>query len=422
MGLGLRLNAKAPRRRLLPLRLGVEAVVRRISDASFQLAARFGEPLPRWRTTHLGESSLSVSLVPHAGNVELQISKEGIVGSARTYSAGPGYHALVVELLDAVGEELGVTWTAGEEGGDDTGYFEHRDFATLQAEMARWLYGLAGLLGERAAQGRTGFVLDLPTDDVPHLRTFAASVLGEWTEEWFASLQDTHGGTLFERCAEFFPWWEQGLTAPTLEKLALATCWVDVPWTAPRTEAERDAYQSAIVCIERARALGGAASLDAVETELRRLRDAESEEEPAETGIGFRRRPMTRPLTGRWTIELPGYYHTRVEGDAGERVYSFRDRSVRARSVRFQPRGEPPQTLLRRVSPVQDPVPLPVAADHLAGHFGTEWSDAERRFVMQASIVKADGACHLTIGFAREADGEWARNIASTVSAPGLGD
>ncbi|MFW6087059.1 MAG: hypothetical protein ACODAG_07640, partial [Myxococcota bacterium] len=412
MGLGLRLTAKAPRRRLLPLRLGVEAVVRRVSDASFQLAAQYGEPLLRWRTTHLGDSTLSVCLVPHAQNVELQIGKEGIVCSAKTSSVGPGYHALVVELLDGLSDALGVTWRADEEGGDDTGYFEHRDFATLQAEMARWLYGLAGLLGERAARGRTGFVLDLPFDDVPHLRTFAASVLGEWTREWFLSLQQTHGGALFERCAEFFPWWDRGLTVATLEKLALATCWVDVPWTAPRTRGERDAYQSAIACIERARASGGAASLGAVEADLRRLIDADGEEEPADTGIGFRRRTMTRPLTGRWTIDLPGYFHGRLEHDGSERVYSFRDRTVRARSERFRPRGESPETVLRRVSPVHDPVPLPLAAEHLAGHFGTEWSDAEHRFLMHASIVKADGACHLTIGFARETEGEWARNLA----------
>ncbi|MFW6051644.1 MAG: hypothetical protein ACODAU_10740 [Myxococcota bacterium] len=419
MDSGLQVVAAPPRRKLIQLRLGRAEVARRIAATTAAFAERLGPPLSGWHRMEQADGGVRIRLCPVQEGFEIALSKQAVVCTARTSGAGPGYHAVVVDLLDTLAEELGVHW---HDARDDTGYFEHRDFGRLQLAMAHSLRELASTIvrGREPPEGGHALFLDIP--DRPLADAFAVSPMGEWGRTWFEEVAEADDRVLQERAAELYPWWERGLGPRVLRNLALSTCWVHVPWTRPAGELERAAYEAALGAAERARREGGLELPGALESELRRVMGTDVDEVPAEEGIGFRRRVMVRPLAGRWTMKLPGYYHAGAGGDDAERVYFFRDRVVRARSSAFQARGESPEVLLRRVSPLTDPVPLPLEAEHVAGHFTSEWSPEEERFVLRATVVKADGACFVSIGFRDEADGVWARQVAGTVSVPGLGE
>jgi len=68
-----------------------------------------------------------------------------LICSARTSSAGPGYHAFLVELLEMIQGPAKISWIWDDEEKefmDETTYFSKRDFNTLQMEMVVILYTL----------------------------------------------------------------------------------------------------------------------------------------------------------------------------------------------------------------------------------------------------------------------------------------
>src|SRR4051812_39896471 len=77
-----------------------------------------------------GHRTLWLGLHPAEERIEISTTGGGrVVVSARTSGAGPGYHAFVCELLDAVGARLDVRWQGPDptgQTGDETGYFHDR--------------------------------------------------------------------------------------------------------------------------------------------------------------------------------------------------------------------------------------------------------------------------------------------------------
>jgi hypothetical protein len=228
---------------------------------------------------------------------------------------------------------------------------------------------------------------------------------------------------LLDLAGQFFPWWEQGVTARVLRGLALSRCWVDLRWTAPDDKRELDLCRSVLECFTRARSLDASIALpDGDIAELKALlAPAAEHREPAPDGIGFRRRPMLRPLTGGWGIEVPGYFAESLEDDGGTQVFAFGGRTVRGSSMSLETkRSMTPVEILGTMRANDGEAALQLNSPRLAGKYtctrgeGDEW-------VLRASVAKNDGTCIVSIEFPGEADRTWAESVATTITAGAFG-
>ncbi len=336
MGLGLALTAAFPQGPPDDPLGVVEAAVR----------ARLAGTRPVLRTDGEGRPVLAIPLHPAAEDLEIALSEAGVLAaSANTSTAGPGYHVRVVEVLDAVAETLGVRWESGEDGGDDTGYFEERDVAGLQRQMLGWLQALAETLGAHEGRGLDvclpagcGFLLDADT----------RTPLGPRRRAWWRAVAEQP-----ERGVPFFAWWEPGEGAAYWDGLARALMWSEVRWAAPEDDAERETHRRVLHALARAYRLDPARPLPWREwaellgysgvdapgvAEVRRRAEGERDA-PA---IGYRRHAVRVPLTGGWSMALPGDLHRSFDDEgtfcahAGGRTVwfsSLRHRGGRATSL-----------------------------------------------------------------------------------------
>lgn len=74
---------------------------------------------------------MNVELHPAEEPVEFTIDNGTLKFSAKTNSAGPGYHAYLVDTLETVERQLGLTWNwsdGSDDMGDETSFHSTRDF------------------------------------------------------------------------------------------------------------------------------------------------------------------------------------------------------------------------------------------------------------------------------------------------------
>lgn len=419
MGLGLYLRANLPRKGWLERPSPADRILSEIASSGANFARASGDPIARWYWNSRSDSGLFLNFCPFDENVEFSLESDHVVCSAKTSGAGPGYHRYLVDFLDRLHEVVGLTWTEGEKGGDETEFFRQRDAGALEQAMCRQVRTLAKVLLDHAAQGNTGFRLNFPLDFAPKRDAFALSALGEWSQAWFEELADADDTRALQMASAFYPWWDSGLTAGNLRKLGMAACWMDVPWVSPANDRERVACEAALSCFERARQLDPGVDVPEWEiAELRRLLHPANEDmPPSENGIGFRRTAMNLPLTGRWTVELPGYFHSEYDPDSAAQVYFFGDRTFRASTWSFDAKSTP-EEVLERVAPAKDARPLALRADHLIGHYTKSWNAEDEVFVLSADVAKVDGLCAATITYANEEEEAWALRAASSIFGP----
>src|SRR4051812_16390482 len=97
-----------------------------------------------------GTPAAFVGLHPCAEEVELSMPGPAtLVASAKTSTAGPGYHAYLCDLLHRLGDDLGIAWDGPDDEagtGDGTGYFYSGDRAALEAEMLLWFRSTAAVV------------------------------------------------------------------------------------------------------------------------------------------------------------------------------------------------------------------------------------------------------------------------------------
>ena len=331
MGLGIYIGARISGRGLFGRMPKRDEVFGKIRTA---IQDTVSDPLFR-RLMAMTEKNgrLTVDLHPAEEGVEFFFNESGwLVCSAKTSSAGPGYHAFLVQLLDKVGTRCHLKWHWQDEENefqDETGYHEHRDFEELQMEMLQWLHGLAKMLLER--DGCLEFSLSLPMNFRVVGDYFAASTLGFWDRLWFEEVAHREVSQLSAHGAAFFPWFEEGHTAEFWLKCGLSLAWVDLPWHPPNSEDEKERYRLALSCFTRAGELNPAISLprkemEEIETLLAR---PEVMAEPAAGRIGFKRRLMGQMLAGQWTIDLPGYFYSELEDEGRTAVFWFGGKTVR---------------------------------------------------------------------------------------------
>jgi hypothetical protein len=401
MGLGLRARAALPRRLLRRQRFEDLAPA---LERSIRASAGDG-PLGSLVEVVHGDGEMSLQLHPVEEPVELGVEGDDVVVSAKTSTAGPGYHAWLVEALEAAALATGLGWRwVGDDGadgeGDETGYQRHRDGARLQADMAKLLSAMVKTTLEDPTW--SGIALGMPVGFRVESDDFVVAPRGPRTRAWCERIAAARGGELLELAAGYFPWWPFGQTAEFHQGLAEALCWSVVPWRAPADDRERRCCAATLEALRRAPAppLRETAELRALlET------DGDVARPPAAEGMGYHRRLMRRPLDGGWSLALPGFYREVVED--GTRCFSFGDRAVWASSFRAD---APRDTLLggRETEPEVQWEAGPIAA---RAWFVEDEEDGQPYSALQGHVATDGKLLTLTITFFDPADGDWAREV-----------
>lgn len=320
------------------------------------------EPLPwlrrveRWFREHAGEQLegmrlevgpqdapvLLVRLHPAAGEVSILAAGQArLVVSADTFSAGPGYHRFLCDVLKQLGETLHVTWAERDDTenvGDPTGYFHTGDASRVEGQMLEWLRTVAGRVLEYRRRGRSGFGLSMRFGHIFEYPGALLTPMGPRDEAWLRAVQEDprHG-------ADVFPWWAPGVNAGSRLGRAVSRLWTDVVWRPPLLDEERQLLRDVARLLELAwredpslhypwrewqEVLGYLGVGGTLAEEVRR-RAAQAPGGGA--SLGYRRGDVHVALPEGWEIRIPGSLAETLLADGS---WVARDHR---RSVRFLP-------------------------------------------------------------------------------------
>ncbi|MBX7190973.1 MAG: hypothetical protein K1X94_02890 [Sandaracinaceae bacterium] len=313
----------------------LEPVVRALEpDATFE------RPEPR---------TLAIAIHPAAGPVEITHRDRELALEAQTGSAGPGYHAFVCTLADAIAASLALTWKASL---DPALYFAHRDPSSLERaaldDLARTVRDVLAL----ADKGASGFALALPEGlEVAH-DGLLATPLGPRDRAWLERVarEPQHG-------RDVFAWPSPARDAQHFLGIALSLAWLEVRWRKPMDERERAVIERVVTSLERAHgldasleypwgawaecfALLGEESLRATRAQLK----ADEARERRKVRPGYRRQAVRVALSGGWSIAIPGELAERWD-ERGTWVASDPKRSVWITSAEAPEGHDTAQTL-----------------------------------------------------------------------------
>lgn len=357
------------------------------------------------------ETHYVVQLHPAAEDVEFALDDGSLVVSAKTSTVGPGYHAF---LVDEVLKKLGIPWTAGEEEGDETGYFETGDRDALEAEMLGWLKGLCDVLAEHIAEGGSGFMISLPTDNVFELDEAIVTPMGPRNAAWVESVRKDP-----RRGVDVFPWWQPGLGAHHALGRALTRMWTEVRFREPVNEAEQELLEEVDDLLGEADEAG----LDVPLAEWAEIARFLGYEDPTagrgaerEPTIGYRRRPVRAQLTGGWTVRIPGEMSTEIDDEGTWSAYTP-GRTIWMSSFRIGDPDAPTltaaQTLPKR-EPEGEPIVLPDLPEQFAyrAYTGTT-SEGDPQLTLEIALPHRIAV--FTIVVDDRAELEWAKSVASSV-------
>jgi hypothetical protein len=337
------------------------------------LEAHEEEPLMVCRQARCehGEAALFVHIHPGAEEVELCAPEPGrFLASAKTSTAGPGYHVFVCDLLQRLGRHFGVEWHEPDEeegSGDETDYFFAGGVEVVRQEMLRWLAALAHVVtNEEFAEESHVRMVSMPLGYSYPEEEGILTPLGPRTRAWFGAVAEQPA-----RGVEFFPWWPVGVGSAFFLGRALCRMWQDVRWRTPLTEAEGTLLMDVHLDLERAYRLDAEAPVpwrewaEVVEylgdyfgyVEFREGDDLQakiaSRASRAVGGsrIGYRRGPVHVTLTGGWSMTVPGEFAEEWEPDGEAWTAWYGDRRVRfmSWSVREGEDPEPAREILRDV-------------------------------------------------------------------------
>jgi hypothetical protein len=200
-------------------------------------------PVPNRNADYFSdERGFRVKLVPFEEDVYGTWEDEKLCLSARTNSAGPGYHACLIDIID----EMGIVPIEVE---DETGYYQNRDFALLQNEMAKWLKGLSDKILEMSASNdysnlAISLSIDWYPEDAGH---FTCCPLGYFEKDFFKRVQNGENVAF-----EFFVWWERPQNAVFFRNCAMYLIWCENNWLPPETDAERETIAATLECLKKA--------------------------------------------------------------------------------------------------------------------------------------------------------------------------
>jgi hypothetical protein len=304
MGLGLEARAPLTRRKLIgsatiaTLEQIAEAIRNGADDTPLEAGASVTENEP--------DADYTIYLHPAAEPVFLTRDRNFAVVDAKTSDVGPGYHALLVSILDSLEKSLGLKW----EWEDETDYARNRDFDLLQVKMADLFKALAKRVAELCDKvGSTGMRLSVPMDFglssygdkvMSHVGPIAAEDLRHW---------GTLGGAdLARAAADFFPWWGKAFDGGFYRGIALHALWMEQRWATPLDRDEIADTKRTLHWCEEAVRLGAALPMsDAAIQEIKNLLAQTGPHSfAAESGIGYRRCWLEKRLPGGWRLTVPG--------------------------------------------------------------------------------------------------------------------
>lgn len=425
MGLGFLIHGSVRGQGLLRRKPKHAELCHRLQDAVFQAVP---DPLQhRLLQFEARSEGLDVTFHPAAEPVEFRFGEGGgLTAAAKTSTVGPGYHAMLVELMGVIGPAAGIEWDWRERGegegeGDETGYHESGDFGALQGEMLVWLKGLADHLLQMDADAYGSLALSMPSHFGVVAEQFAHSPLGFWDRGWFEALAAAEGERAASLAAAFFPWWNHPADAAYWRECGLVLAWTRLPWTPPIDEAEQKLYELAADCFARARKLDQDIGLPLTEIEeIRELLEEEDEAlPPRPEGIGFMRGRRRVWFAVGWSLELPGHFREfEDKEDEGTVLYAHGARILRVTTYSFQskdPEANPAEKLVRESA--EEHRNQGFSATHedngLIGSGGETLSEQGDYWNFQACIGKDSGGnghlCVLTFSYDDPArDRDWA--------------
>ena len=410
MSLGLRLEAR---------RNSGDDPAAFLESAAAWLGKRDDDPRPRVSIQEdAGHLLLAAELHPGAEPLLVEATGEGVVLSANTGTAGPGYHRHVCELARELAAALAIEWTLEE---DETGFFATGDGEALEQHALDWMSAVAEQVSELAAEGMKGLALFMPIGHAYEHEGFAATVLGPRDAAWFAAVREDP-----RRAIDIFPWWSEGRTGRYFLELARVHMWLDVRWRAPLDDGERALLDRVATWIERAHAMDpalpipwdeqaeilgllGEESLRATRAQLK----VQSLPPGVRQAIGYRRRPVRVSLSGGWTLRIPGELAEKWE-ERGTWVAWDARRSLWFNSVTMQAEpGAPPPTTeetLAELPPLSGDEPLSLARGALRGLacFVVEEHEGAPIHRLEAHAAEGPHAAIGTVVLHDETDREWA--------------
>ena len=402
MGLGFRAVADLPSGPQWGGRGSPELFVQNLIDRT---PARLGDgdhaSLVGWSSVPQGVEFL---LHPAEEPFELRLEGDQLFAQGKTSSAGPGYHAFLIDWLERIAAEEGFSWTWSDparEVEDETGYAIDRDFEKLQGEMASWLAKVAEyLLTNEAEFDASPFALAMPVGFSWMGEAFALSSLGTWSRDFFVRAVEGDAGTL-EAGAQYFPWWSKERDATFWRNCGNIFAWTDVPWRAPQGDEEKRVFEVTDRCWSRARTLDPSVEIPEAEwAELRACLSDHPPHRPAPTGIGFRRGLLTKPLTGGWGIDVPGWFLESTEKEGSTLLFWDKTRTVRATTFSLDWDGPPP---------------VPEGELQLSEEDRTGYAEIvavagedEDYWQLQGEMRSAKSLCVITIAFQSEEERGWA--------------
>jgi len=297
-----------------------------------------------WRTQD--EGGFAVNFHPAAEPVYIEVTGDEVTVSTKTSNVGPGYHAFLVGCLDDVQKALSLQWQwdGADEGEylDEAEFYESRNFSDLQHRMADHFRFLFGVVSERLQSSKTsGMMISMPlnygvqAEDGEVLTPF-----GHMTFDEVGRNANLSGAELMDAARAYFPWWEQGFDGSFYRGLALYSLWMEQRWCAPVEDRELTRVRQTLHWCEEARNMNAEPPLPskAIE-ELSNLAEGRfSSGLPERVGIGYRRRLMTKPLTGSWKVSVPGSLEETSEDNHQTVVFWNDDFVVRGSSLSATPK------------------------------------------------------------------------------------
>ncbi len=378
-----------------------------------------------------GARELRIVLHPAEEPIEFAISENGITCSAKTNSAGPGYHSYIIDLLETCEEKLNIKWDWGKESGqvgDETGYYQRRDYQSLQMEMVAWLKKIAQFLVKDELEN---IKICMPADYFLEGEYFTISPLGFWSREWFKTVSESPEVNLCHYGSEFFPWWSLEADALFYLNTAKTLMWTECPWHEPASEDETKLYRIICESLEKAYQLDKGidypwnewVELLTLLGETKRAKQIKDLPTPNKhtSKIGFKRLPMKRNLSGGWKVTLPGYFYSDLEDDRGTIVYWYKDKTVRGSSLKVQGDGDIPvpagkliADFFSREKEAEFVEVIIVDNEDLKGKAGISYCN-DGYWVLSGDTAIDGNIAIITICYENESDKEWAIETWKTV-------
>jgi hypothetical protein len=421
LGLGIYIKSELPKKGLFQKRINPGKIFYEISESfKKQLPPNFIKTI---FSTNINDNELTIQVYPSEEPVYFEIENEEIICSAKTNSAGPGYHAFLVESVLNVANDVKLDWKWTDENEDccdETGYYDNRDFGFLQQEMLKWLRSLCRHLSESNSTENT--MISMPIGYSVSDEYDVMSPMGFWKKEWVEGVANAELPELLSVGDQFFPWWDKGFTSEFWYKCGMTNLWVDFAWHTAINEEERKKIEFVLECFAMAKKSNN--NIAVPEKEIEFLKDCLNEEltitPPKPEGIGYKKRNMEKPLTGKWKITIPGYFYDEVENDSDTAIYWHQDKTIRGSSYLIE--GKTKKQLFDDEKP--EGKTFSFEKDHLIGWANFEKSLEEESdyWVLSGKMATNNNLCIVTICFDEEKDKDWAINTWKTVFMPDKND